>query len=516
MLASGGGIAAAQTPITVQLRDGGPGIAPQLVAQTLTHPYSVVAVEPTRYVLPRDSTTTRTLIVLGRDVVIEGQVKGDVLVIAGDLYMHPGGSISGRAISIGGGVYESSLATIGGGVTRFDDFTYTISLIPESRSYALDYQAIHERKAEPFSLPGFFGFRVPIYDRSDGLSLAVGPRFEIPNTRTTILPRLTYRSQLGRIDPSLVAIDSIDRRTAIRVVAERGTYSNEEWIRSDLVNSTDFFFAGSDARNYYRADRGELSIARRWETVNGEFTPSIGAEFERAYSVRPFANATGGPWSFLGKHDVEEGLRPNPDFPRTDVRAALLGATWRWERNGIDASASAREEIGSSQLNVASDSLLRIPIDSGRSFASTPVRDGVFSQLTLHGTLRFPTFGTQSFRFESHVVLPTSGGNTPPQRFVYLGGSGTLPTLDMLELGGDHLMYFDFRYNIPIDRVTLPVVGPPVVTIREALGGAAVGGFPTLHQNTGVRLSASFVYAEWLYDPVAHRGHSAYGVSLAR
>ncbi len=499
LVAIEGGSAAAQSPVTVQLRDAGPGIGPELVALELTRSYAVIPVDPTRYLLPRDSIANRTLVVLGRDIVIEGQVKGDVLVIAGNLYMHPGGKIAGRAISVGGGVYESSLATIGAGATRFQDFSYDITQLPGSRSYVLDYKSIRTETEQAFVLPGFFGFRFPTYERSDGLSIGFGPRFQIPSTELSFLPTITYRSQLGRIDPSLVVEDSLDRRTAIRLVGERGTYSNDGWIRPDLVNTADFFFAGSDARNYYRATIGELSIARRWESVHGELTPYVGVHGERASAVRPDSFPESGPWTVFGRHDRELGLRLNPFVPTRDVYSGVVGAKWSWSRNDVTASVTAKEEVGDA---LADD------FDSHT--------DDVFAQLTLHGILSFPTFGTQNFRFESHIVTPTGGDPAPLQRYVYLGGAGTLPTLDMLELGGDHLAYFDFRYNIPIDRLQIPFVGPPVVTIREALGTAGVGGWPALHQNTGLRVSASFLYGEWLFDPVGPVGHTAFGVSLTR
>jgi hypothetical protein len=60
------------------------------------------------------------------------------------------------------------------------------------------------------------------------------------------------------------------------------------------------------------------------------------------------------------------------------------------------------------------------------------------------------------------------------------------------------------------------LAGPPVVTLREILGGAALGRFPTLAQASGVRVSGGYVYVEWLIDPVSHRSHVSYGVSLAR
>jgi hypothetical protein len=75
-------------------------------------------------------------------------------------------------------------------------------------------------------------------------------------------------------------------------------------------------------------------------------------------------------------------------------------------------------------------------------------------------------------------------------------------------------MYFDLRYSIPIERVQLPIVGPPVVTLRDAFGGAAFGSWPTIHQAIGVRLSLSLAYIEYMIDPVTRRHHVGFGFSL--
>jgi hypothetical protein len=37
-----------------------------------------------------------------------------------------------------------------------------------------------------------------------------------------------------------------------------------------------------------------------------------------------------------------------------------------------------------------------------------------------------------------------------------------------------------------------------------------------LAQASGVRLSASFLYVEWLIDPATRHQHFSYGVSMAR
>ena len=86
----------------------------------------------------------------------------------------------------------------------------------------------------------------------------------------------------------------------------------------------------------------------------------------------------------------------------------------------------------------------------------------------------------------------------------------------MLELGGDQLLFVDARYNIPIARYQLPFIGPPVVILREALDGAGVGEFPAIHQASGVRLAAGFLYAEFMVDPARRQGHLSAGITMRR
>jgi len=53
-----------------------------------------------------------------------------------------------------------------------------------------------------------------------------------------------------------------------------------------------------------------------------------------------------------------------------------------------------------------------------------------------------------------------------------------------------------------------------VITLREVLGGATIGRFPTIHQNIGLRASLGPLYGEGMLDPVTHRTHASFGLSL--
>lgn len=489
-----GGAARAQVPV-LTLRDAGPGRGPQILAAALAGRHSAIAPASVPYLVPRDSTVTGTLIVLARDAVIEGTVRGDVIVVGGDLVTHPGAEISGRATTYGGGVYESALAHIGGGHTSFRNFTYDVT--PTADGYALSYRVLAVRSRSIVDWAGPLGFAIPTYDRTNGLSVPVAATVAVPRTTVEFEPRLTYRSQLGRLDPSMAMDVDFTRTTSVHLSGGRSTYTNDAWIRPDLSNSVDVLLLGDDMRNYYRATRVDGALSHRWEFATGQIEPYLGGRWERASTVRPDSDALGGPWSIFGRHDLDDMLRPNPAIDDGDIGSFVAGTSLDWSDQGIVARARIDAEVGESSRMVF------VPDHSW------------FGQATLGGEIAFPTFGTQSLRLEAHGVF-TSRGTTPRQRWAFLGGPGSLPTLDPLEQGGDQLLFVAGGYNFPIQRISLPFVGSPVVTLRDMIGSAGVGTLPQLEQALGVRLSVSHLYAELLVDPANRHTATGIGFTLAR
>ena len=138
-----------------------------------------------------------------------------------------------------------------------------------------------------------------------------------------------------------------------------------------------------------------------------------------------------------------------------------------------------------------------------------------FTQATLEALVAFPTFRNHTFSFEAHAVH-TFGDTAPPQRFAYLGGSGTLPTFDLLEFGGDRLLFFESRYAIPIERIQIPIVGSPVIMLRHMIGMAGVDSLPPFEQNIGVRLIVGLIKVDFTVDPVSRDSKVSAGLSLVR
>jgi hypothetical protein len=474
----------------VFVRDPGPGRVGRWLSDELREPHVLIPPGSEAAVLPRDSAYSNSVIVLERDVIIEARVHGDVVVVGGNAYMHPGAVIDGRVVAIGGGVYESRLAITRVGTESHRDFTFVAH--PAISGLALDFQSTRVQHFAPVTLPGFYSVRIPTYDRIDGLSLPVGPFVTLDTGRVEIDPTITYRSNLGAFDPAVDGNLTLGRHASIHAFVGRTTATNDDWIWSDLINSAAVLGLGLDTRNYYRADRAEVTFHRVFEGVTVVLDPFVGARAERDRSVARDSLRDRVPWSFFGQKEGDRMRRPNPGVVLGDVRSLLLGAHAEWTAERVRATLDLTNE--------------------GAAFDVGALR---FVQTTIQGTLRFPTFGAQEFYFASHFV-DTFGDAAPPQRWSYLGGSGTLPTLELLSMGGDHLLYFESNYFIPIQQLEMPVVGAPSVTLRHMLGSAGVGKLPDFEQNLGLRFALSFARVDVVVDPARRDWETSFGLSLAR
>jgi hypothetical protein len=488
LLALGGEVdAQGRTPGIVVLRTPGRGRPGVILKEVLARPYDLLVPDSVAR-LPRDSTIDRTVLVVGGDATVASIVHGDVIVVDGDLFLHPGARIDGRAMAIGGGVYPSSLARVALGTESFRDVTFDVTRGRDGR-ILLDWRVISPVVVETVTWPIVFGVRFPTYTRVDGLGLPWGPRLTLDAGRIVIDPVVTYRSDLGEVDPSLTARVAIGRLTSLEVRALRGTFTNDAWIRSDLLNLVYTLSTGHDYRNYWRADRAEAVVQRRWERASTLLTLEGGARTERAWSV-----AAGGPWSAFGRDDLEAGIpRPNPPVRHGRITSALAGARFDWDRQDV---------------TLASDLLTETAIDAPD--------DARFTQATLDVSVSFPTFRSHVFSLEARLVQ-TFGDRAPPQRFAYLGGGGTLRTFELLEFGGDQLFFLESRYAIPIERIRIPIIGgSPVIIPRHMIGMAGIDSLPPLEQNVGVRVRLGPLRVDWTIEPISRDTKTSVGLSLAR
>lgn len=473
----------------VVLRSAGADSGTDVLRRVLAAPH-VVRAGRAQLVLPRDSVVGSSLLVLGRPTYLASRVRGDVVVVGADLFLRPGADVSGAAVAIGGTVSATTLGTVGGGIVSLRDETYAVDTT--GGRFLLDYRSLRaEEQREPtFQLAGIYGLEIPRYDRVDGLSLPAAVLLQFSDHALELEPSATYRSRLGVVDPAL------DIRTRELMPwrflgrAARDTRTNERWIKGDLINSATTLWAGSDTRNYFRADVGEARVVRRIDRGAMSVEPYLGGRYERVWPV----TAVGNVWSLFGRHDPEEKMaRPNPAVEPGSIGSALAGLA-------IHSTGFARSDLA---------------VDVEQGFHS-PAGTSTFTQLTLDGEVQLPSFRTQYMTFRAHGVA-THGASAPRARYAYLGGSGTLATLDPLEVGGTALLYVESRYLIPIQRIVLPVIGAPLLTLRDAFGSAGVGSLPAFQHEVGVGIGLSVVRLEYTRAVAGKPGHEVgIGFSMSR
>lgn len=460
---------------TVVLRDGGKGEGAAIVRTVLAGPHAVRE-GSTRLELPRDSTVTTSLLVLGRPTYLASRVQGHVVVVGADLFLRPGADVSGRAVAIGGTVAQSTLGQVAGGVQSLRDETYAVE--STSGGFALDFRSLRVEEDDPlFQLAGIKGVKIPKYDRVNGVSLPVGVLLQFGEHALELEPYATYRSRLGVVDGALEirTLVSAPLRAVARVA--RDTRTNDAWIKGDLINSVTSLLVGSDARNYFRADLGEARVIRTITRPAYSLAPYLGGRYEK---TRPIT-AVGNVWSLFGRRDSLRMARPNPLVERGNIGSALVGA----------------------ELTTVGVAKSRVNLDVEQGF---PSGASTFSQVTFDGSLALPTFRTHLLQFNAHAV-GTSRAAAPRARYAYLGGSGTLRTLDLLEQGGTSLVFVESRYLVPIDRITLPFVGSPMISFRDAFGAAGVGSLPPMQHEIGAGIKLSVLTVEYTRAVAGKKGY---------
>jgi hypothetical protein len=476
---------------TATVREFGPGTLGRLLQNSLDAPHRLVSPGPDRWVLSRDSTYGVTVIVLNRTAVVEGKVHGDVIVVGADLFIHPGAQVDGRALAIGGGVYPSLLAIVRGGSESYRDVTFDVSESPGR--YELSYRALLAYPSPPVTFPGLYGLRLTTYDRSNGVSVPVAPFVSLDSSRIIMEPALSYRSNLGKVDPSVNLSYQPSRRFHARAIAGRATLTNESWIWGDLVNSLSVLVDGIDTRNYYRADRAQLTLHRLWEGAAVNVEPFIGARWERAWSVGPESLTIKSPWTFFDRKEPDNILRPNPPIDAGHIASVLVGTALNWESQGVR---------------------LTMRVTGEGSFAAP--RDQRFTQAVIDGILQFPTFAGQSYVLDVHMLATAAADSTPRQRWGWLGGTGTFRLIPLLSLGGDELFFLENDYIIPLQKVNVAYLGIPAIIVRYMIGSAGVQELPSFQQQLSLGAALSFFRAELRIDPARRSAQFGVGLSVTR
>jgi hypothetical protein len=410
-------------------------------------------------VLARGDTVRAHVLVLEGAARIAGRVEGDLYVVDGDLFMRTGGSVSGELVVIGGGYYASDLAEVEG------DLTYRPSerlrVLPEAGGFVI---IPVERVPSAFELDGQYGFQSPVYQRVDAVTLGWGALARATGMAGS--PDLEfdvrYKTGPGELEGSVRNSWYPTDRLRLGLAASRATRSMDEWIRPTWYNSLAVLFAGEDMRNYYRADRAGVEI--EWSSVEtakwrseARWSLSLAAGWEDA--------------SNLTARDVvalfaSDSARDNPVVDPGDAYTLHLG--FRWSREEGDARTAFGLGLEGASRDVGGD--FSYLLGEARAVVRRPLPWGHRVDLFAIGRADL-------------------SGTLPGQRWSSIGGVGTLPTIPILSVRGERLLYGEVTYAVPLFAAAS--FGGADVFLRGSAGAAwSEGESFDLEENLAVGLSA--------------------------
>lgn len=416
------------------------------------------------------------VVVAGSRVTLQGRITGAVVVLQGDFFVRPQASVGGAIAVLGwGGAYVSGLATAPTPV--YSDLRARTEVSSTGQGIAV--RIVPPPPPSVFHLPNLIGLDLPTYDRADGLSLSWGPelRFGGRDTATlSIRPVVGYRFARERVTGGVDVRLRTSARSMITLRASRATRTPDAWIRGDLPNTFSSLLVQSDTRDYFESDEVSLTIARTPPPplIQGEgfIAPAITLRASRDRSL-----VASNPWSLF---DDEEGWRENPRIDDGEVVSVVASALAGWQ------GATARFS-GAIAVEWAPDGL----------------GDFDFAQFTASASWSSLALWNHELAVTGFVMLPLGGGEAPLQRWSHVGGSGTLPTFPDAAMRGDHVVFVESIYLIPLDRVLLPLVGSPALRFEHAAGAAWRTGdaVPDLGQNAGAGIQVQLFHAVLVTDP---------------
>jgi len=470
IIAGASALAAQDLGGTLYVRHGGGGDASSLLSDALERPY-VMRYQRWNTVLRADTTFTSSVVVLNSDATVYGTVQGDVIVINGSINLTNTTHITGNALALGGNVYSADSAKVDGRREAYPAAHF--DTVRTARGLALDYRGPPSPPWDYIQFEGLYGFTLPLYDRVDGLSVGWYPSLVLRDSVLRVSPGVTYRSNLGVVDGNVTVVGQ-SHGAFLSVTVARLTRTNDGWIQNDFPNSFMVLCCGKDFRNYWRADFGEARAGYKWNDPAFVMTFWLGARTEKASSV-----PAGGPWGITGTSSPYSMYRPNPAVDPGTITSGL---------GGIEATFGHGDH----------------PIHLGLMVEhSTDTPDGSqFTQYTvdLDGSRHIAR--DQDLLFRGHLIA-TQGDSTPPQRYGYVGGSGSVPTLGLLQEGGDDLAFFEADYRYTFSGIDIPFTTSPSFAFAYAAGSAGVGMFPTMTQNIGARLEIKPLRWDVFYDPAS-------------
>lgn len=431
-------------------------------------------------VLGGEFRTPGDLVVYDAEVRLEGSVDGSVLVLGGDFWIRPGGRVGGAVAVLSGGVYPSGLAILDADSVFFSDPRGGVTVETRPTGRDGEYVAVAQIRHPP--RPAFFSpiaGPLPSYDRVNGLTLYgsadIYPTREPDGPVVRVWGAYRFEQENKPGGGARWRVPLGVQGLQLRGEASRATRTNDAWIRADLANSIRALALGRDYRDYWDSDVFRMTVERPVgkPLIAGEswLGPRFGVQVSNDRAL-----PTQAPWALLDREGLE---RENPPALEGTFVSLLAGTLYQWRGT-------------SSQFDGELDVEHALEAPDGATF----------TQARVEGDYRTRALRTHQLRVYARVMAPLGGGDAPPQRRGILGGGGTFPTEPIAFFRGDHLVFVESSYIIPVNNVDLPYVGIPSLEAVHTVGAAWTGGAePEWVQNAGAGVIFALVRARVLINP---------------
>lgn len=377
--------------------------------------------------VPAGTELTGDVASLGGPLVVAGTIRGDAVVINGDLVLVDGGRITGRVVVVGGRV-DGPLDVADGPVVvhqaslgfRREGGRIVVVGPVEASGLSAGWTTPFGRADLTLAVDG-------AYNRVEGLPVAFGPRLELGGSNPTLIDaRLIYRTHSGlRIHPQEFGHDvrieqSLGGHGAFRVgLGHHATIDPIELNGlSNTENSLSTFILHRDYRDHYERNgwRTYLLYEDRTRPVRA------GLEYrdESHSSVEPHT-----PWSLL---DNDEEWRAQPQVAEGSLQTLRGWARWDTRNDPIDPATGWLTRLEVEQGLEGDLTVREDPADppAGDGSATRGVR-AEFTTVSVD-VRRYLRLGPRS-RLALRAVAAGSPDDDalPPQRQRVLGGEGSLP-----------------------------------------------------------------------------------------
>ncbi|HEX8695593.1 MAG TPA: polymer-forming cytoskeletal protein [Longimicrobium sp.] len=451
-------------PRAEALRRLPPGIAERVVG-LYNDPGTVRLTGPAR--IAAGSTVTGDVAVLDGSLVVAGRVRGDVVVINGDLELRDGAEVTGDVTVVGGAATGFERARVGGELlayaerldyVRRGERIYADVDRPDGRDAGRDAgrnagrdEEAREDEArrggdweeadddgwtiERRSRRGRADFIVATgnaYNRVEGLPITFGPVFETAGSNPFRLRIMgIFRTETGpELGPERWGFEAraeqfLGGRRAARL---GGTFFRridpiEDWHLSDLENALSTFFLHRDYRDHYRREGG--SVYARVDPAGSPLSSTLELRLEKHRPVE-----AGSPWSLFNNDDPWR-LQPLAAGGTLNSLALTTRIDTRNDERDPSDGWLVRAEVERA-LEAELGGLTGVEIVPG--IGDEPVEIPFIQRdygLFTHGMIDLRRYNRISASSRLNLRLlaggALGGAALPPQRQHALGGEGSLP-----------------------------------------------------------------------------------------